>query len=192
MTPQAERVLRQLYEQDDAERAAGLPSSQRMRSVGRETGHYLNLTVRSLGARHVVEMGSSSGLSAIWLADGVADQGGKVTGTEIEEDRAARANANLAAVGLADIAHVIQGDARESVSTLTEPVDFVFIDAEKDDYVEHFNAVFPHVRVGGVIVADNVISHDVSAYQAMLRDRTDVDTITLPLERGIELTVKLR
>lgn len=192
MTPEAAQVVQRLYEQDGAERAAGLPSSQRMRAVDRETGHFLNLLTRSLKPHHIVEIGSSNGLSTIWLADGVVSHGGHVTGTELEQARADRATANLAAAGLSGVATIVLGDARQIVAGLNELAELVFIDAEKDDYSGHFEAVFPHVRVGGVIIADNVISHDCSVYQAMLRARDDVDTVTLPLERGIEYTVKLR
>jgi caffeoyl-CoA O-methyltransferase len=73
---------------------------------------------------------------------------------------------------------------------LPGPFDLVFIDAEKDDYVDHFAAVVDRVEIGGLILADNVISHDLSAYQAMLRSRSDVETVTVPIDRGVEFTVK--
>ena len=88
------------------------------------------------------------------------------------------------------MARVIPGDARETVARLDGPFDLVFIDAEKDDYVDHFLAVIDRVRPGGLILADNVISHDISAYQTMLRERADVETVTMPIGRGIEFTVK--
>jgi len=183
-------ILERLYAEDAAQRAAGLPSSQRTRNVERETGHWLALLVRATNAREVLEVGSSNGVSTIWLAAAARDNGGRVTGTEILPVRAADANNNLAAAGLDAVARVVVGDARDTVATLSGRFDFVFIDAEKDDYVDHLEAVIDHVRPGGLILADNVISHDVSAYQAAVRARSDLETVTIPIDRGVEFTLK--
>jgi caffeoyl-CoA O-methyltransferase len=183
-------VLERLYADDAAQRAAGLPSSQRTRNVERTTGHWLALLVQATNAREVLEIGSSNGVSTIWLALAARQNGGRVTGTEILPDRAAEANRNLAEAGLDAVARVVTGAARTTVASLPGPFDLVFIDAEKDDYVDHFEAVARCVRPGGLILADNVISHDLSAYQAMLRSRCDVETVTIPIDRGVEFTVK--
>ena len=183
-------ILERLYAEDAAQRAAGLPSSQRTRNVERETGHWLALLVRATNAREVLEVGSSNGVSTIWLAAATRENGGRVTGTEILPERAADANNNLAAAGLDAVARVVVGDARDTVATLSRRFDFVFIDAEKDDYVGHLEAVIDHLRPGGLILADNVISHDVSAYQAALRVRSDLETVTIPIDRGVEFTLK--
>jgi caffeoyl-CoA O-methyltransferase len=183
-------VLTRLYADDAAQRAAGLPSSQRTRNVERTTGHWLALLVRATNAREVLEIGSSNGVSTIWLAAAARQNGGRVTGTEILPDRAAEANRNLAEAGLDAVARVVAGDARSTVASLPGPFDLVFIDAEKDDYVDHFEAVVGRVRPGGLILADNVVSHDLSAYQAMLRSRGDVESVTIPIDRGVEFTLK--
>jgi caffeoyl-CoA O-methyltransferase len=185
-----EAVLERLYAEDAAQRAANLPSSQRTRNVERETGHWLALLVRATNARELLEIGSSNGVSTIWLASAARQNGGRVTGTEILPERAAEANRNLATAGLDAVARVIAGDARATVASLSGPFDLVFIDAEKDDYVDHFEVVAGRVRPGGLILADNVISHDLSAYQALLRSRSDVETVTIPIDRGVEFTLK--
>jgi predicted O-methyltransferase YrrM len=188
--PVAASVLERLYREDADQRRAGLPSGQRTRNVSVETGRFLMLTARAIGARAVLEIGSSNGVSAIWLALAMRATGGRVTGTEILPTRVAEANANLAAAGLSEFGEVVLGDARQTAAVITGPLDLVFIDAEKDDYVDHFAAIFPLLRPGSLILADNVTSHDLSDYQAMLRERNDVETVTLPLERGIEFTCK--
>jgi predicted O-methyltransferase YrrM len=188
--PLVTAVLDRLYEEDAAQRAANLPSSQRTRNVDRETGRWLNLLVRTTGARSLLEVGSSNGVSTLWLAAAVVETGGRITGTELISERAAEANANLAAAGLDAVARVLVGDAAESIAEAGAPFDFVFIDAEKNDYVGHFLAVIDLILPGGLILADNVISHDLSAYQTMLRARDDVETITMPIGRGIEFTLK--
>ncbi|MEA2594488.1 MAG: hypothetical protein QOF01_957 [Thermomicrobiales bacterium] len=186
----AAAVLDRLYREDDEQRRASLPSSSRTRNVSVETGRFLSLTARATSAKTVLEIGSSNGVSTIWLALAMRATGGHVIGTEILPERVEEANANLAEAGLAEFGGVVLGDARETVALLTDPLDLVFIDAEKDDYVEHFEATFPLLRSGGLVLADNVTSHDLGRYQAMLRARDDVGTVTLPLERGIEFTCK--
>ncbi len=188
---QATAVLDRLYADDAAQRAAGLPSSQRTRNVDRETGEWLNLLIRATGARNILEIGSSNAVSTIFLADAARANGGRVTGTEIIPERAAEANRNLAEAGLADVATVIAGDAGETTAGLEGPFDLVFIDAEKDDYPAHLLAIIDRVRPGGLILADNVVSHDVSAYQRLVRERDDLETVTIPLNRGVEFTLKL-
>jgi predicted O-methyltransferase YrrM len=88
------------------------------------------------------------------------------------------------------VARVVAGDARSTVASLPGLFDLVFIDAEKDDYVDHLEVVVDRVRIGGLILADNVISHDLSAYQAAVRARNDLETVTVPVDRGVEFTLK--
>jgi predicted O-methyltransferase YrrM len=183
-------VLDRLYAEDAAQRAAGLPSSQRTRNVDRETGEWLNLLIRATGAKNILEIGSSNAVSTILLADAARTNGGRVTGTEIIPERAAEANRNLAEAGLADVATVIAGNAQDTTEGLQGPFDLVFIDAEKDDYSAHLLAIIDRVRPGGLILADNVVSHDVTAYQGLVRERDDLETVTIPLNRGIEFTLK--
>jgi caffeoyl-CoA O-methyltransferase len=183
-------VLEQLYAEDATQRAAKLPSSQRTRNVERETGHWLALIVRAMNAPQVLEIGSSNGVSTIWLATAARQNGGRVAGTEILSERARDANNNLAAAGLDAVARVMAGDARSTVASLPGPFDLVFIDAEKDDYVDHLEAVVDRVRIGGLILADNVTSHDLSAYQAAVRARNDLETVMIPIDRGVEFTLK--
>lgn len=187
---QATAVLDRLYAEDAAQRAAGLPQSQRTRNVDRETGEWLNLLIRATGAKRILEIGSSNAVSTILLADAARANSGRVTGTEIIPERAAEANRNLAEAGLADVATVIAGNAQDTIAELDGPFDLVFIDAEKHDYPAHLLAIVDRVPPGGLILADNVISHDVSAYQRLVREREDLETVTIPLNRGIEFTLK--
>jgi predicted O-methyltransferase YrrM len=189
MTDALATLLERLYADDAAQRAAGLPSSRRTRNVERETGEWLRLLALATSARAIVEIGSSNGVSTLWLASAAKETGGMVTGTELLPERAAAANANLAAAGLSEAGRVIAGDARTTLATLRGPFDLVFIDAEKDDYIGHFDAIIGKMRPRGLVLADNVISHDLSAYQTMLRTRADIETVTVPIGRGVEFSV---
>src|SRR5947208_7922691 len=151
----AAAVITELRAQDSEQRRLGLPSSERTRNVDEETARYLNLLVRALRPRQILEVGSSNGLSTIWLALAARQYGGRVTGTELLPARAAEANANLARAGLDAVANVVAGDAREVVAGLGGPFNCVFLDAEKDEYGAHFAAFFPKVAPGGVILTDN-------------------------------------
>ncbi|MDP9359123.1 MAG: DUF1442 domain-containing protein [Chloroflexota bacterium] len=190
MTSAAEQTLQRLYAADAEQRAANLPPSQRTRNVDRDTGHFLRLLATSIGAQRVLEIGSSNGVSTIWLALAVEQARGEMIGTEILPARAAEANVNLTNAGLNHVARVEAGDARSIVARLQGPFDLVFIDAEKDDYITHFAAVIDLVGPRGLVLADNVLSHDLSAYQEVLRQRVDVETVTVPIGRGLEYTLK--
>lgn len=185
----ARALLDRLRAEDQSQRDAGLPTARRTRNATALTGAFLYATARATGARRIFEMGSSNGYSTIWLALAARENGGRMIGTEVLPDRAAAANAHLAEAGVDDLAEVRIGDAASLVDAF-ETVDLIFIDAEKDDYSRLFLAVVDRVRRGGLILTDNVVSHDCSSYLAMLRAREDVATLTLPFERGIEYTVK--
>ena len=187
----AAAVLAELRAADREQRRLGLPSAERTRNLDEETARYLYLTVRATRPPQILEVGSSNGLSTIWLALAAREYGGLVVGTEILPARAAEAGANLTRAGLAEVARVLPGDARATIAGLDGPFAFVFLDAEKDEYTAHFDAFFPKVPRGGLIVTDNVISHDCTPFQALLRARADVLTVTVPLERGLEVTLKL-
>lgn len=185
-------VLDRLYADDERQRDAGLPVDQRTRNLTRASGEYLKMLAKAMRATRVLEIGSSNGVSTIWFALAMRETGGQVVGTEILPARADEANANLEAAGLAEFANVFAGDARDLLGGLGDSIDIAFIDAEKDDYISHFFSVFPLVHPGGMIVADNVISHDLALYQAMVREHPDCETLTLPLERGLEMTLRVR
>jgi predicted O-methyltransferase YrrM len=185
-------ILDRLYADDERQRQAGLPTDQRTRNLTRASGEDLSLLALATNAQRVLEIGSSNGVSTIWFALAMQRTGGFVTGTEILPERAADANANLAEAGLSTRAKVLAGNAGELTGTLAGPFDLVFIDAEKEDYAGHFERVFPLVRVGGVVIADNVLSHDISDYQRLVRQREDCETVTIPLDRGLEFTVRTR
>jgi predicted O-methyltransferase YrrM len=183
-------VLDRLYAEDAAERAAGLPSSARKRNVERESGSFLSMLARAANSRSILEIGSSNGVSTIWLALAARQTSGRVLGLELDPVRAREAEANLAEARLTDVATVRCVDALAAFQELDGPFDFVFIDAEKNDYLRHIQNVVELVQPNGLIIADNVTSHDIAEYQQFVRDRADLDTVTLPLNRGLELSLK--
>jgi caffeoyl-CoA O-methyltransferase len=186
-------VLAQLDEVDAAERAAGLPPARRARQVSPTTGRFLFGLVASHPECRVLEIGGSRGYSAIWLAAAARVGGGRVLSLEHDPDRCEAWRANIAAAGLAEWAELACGDAFGTLRGLEGTFDIVFLDAEKDDYEALFGLARPLLVAGGLVVADNVLSHadTLGAYSAARQTDTTLCSVTVPLDRGLELTVVL-
>ena len=185
-------VLARLEELDRDERARGLPSSERSRQVAATTGEFLFSLVAPQFAVSVLEIGGSRGYSAIWLAAGARILGGSVVSLERDPVRCEVWRTNVAEAGLVEWAELGEGDAFETLPALDDVFDVVFLDAEKDDYEGLFRLARDKVEPGALVIADNVLSHEeLHAYSAARQaDRTLV-SVTVPLDRGIELTTVL-
>jgi caffeoyl-CoA O-methyltransferase len=186
-------VLSRLEERDRAEREAGLPAKQRSRQVEPTTGRFLFALAASQAGIEVLEVGGSRGYSAIWLAAGARVLGGRVVSLEHDPEKCAAWRENVAAAGLAECAELVEGDAFETLRRASDVFDLVFLDAEKDDYEALFGLIRPLVDVGGLVVADNVLSHadPLAAYSAARQADPALVSVTLPLDRGLELTLAL-
>ncbi|HET6623973.1 MAG TPA: class I SAM-dependent methyltransferase [Gaiellaceae bacterium] len=186
-------VLARLEEEDRAEREAGLPPERRSRQVAPATGRFLFALAASQAGVEVLEIGGSRGYSSIWLAAGARVLGGRVVSLERDPERAAVWRANVADAGLEEWADLVEGDAHESLRSIEDVFDLVFLDAEKDDYEALFGLARPVLEPGGLVVADNVLSHvePLAAYSAARQADTALSSVTIPLDRGLELTVVL-
>jgi caffeoyl-CoA O-methyltransferase len=121
-------------------------------------GRLLSLLVAISGARRVLEIGTFTGYSALWMATAMPSDGQLVT-LEQRSDHAAKASELLAAAGVGNRVSVLTGPALESLASLEGPFDLAFIDADKTGYPAYFEAVVPLMRPGGLIVADNVLRY---------------------------------
>ena len=187
-------VLARMEAVDAAEREAELPSELRARQVSPTTGRFLFSLVAGQAGCEVLELGGSRGYSAIWLASAARILGGRVLSVEVEPQRAALWRANVADAGLDEWAELVEGDALAVAAELEDTFDVVFIDAEKDDYERLFELARPRLEPGGLVVADNVLSHveTLGAYSAARQADPDLVSVTVPLDRGLELTTLLR
>ncbi len=122
-------------------------------------GAYLRDLVRTLKARRVLEIGTSTGYSGIWIAMGLRETGGKLITIEYDRGRHSAAAANFAAVGLSGLIEARFGDALQEVPKVEGPLDMVFLDANQFQNLTYYRMVLPKVRRGGAIVAHNVKSH---------------------------------
>jgi predicted O-methyltransferase YrrM len=187
-------VLARLEEEDRAEREAGLPSAQRSRQVARTTGQFLFSFVAPQTDCEVLEIGGSRGYSTIWLAAGVRHLGGRVLSLEHDPAKCEAWRRNVADAGLDDTADLIEGDAFETLPAIDDVFDVVFLDAEKEQYEGLFEIARTKLEPAAVVLADNVLSHvdALGAYSEARQADPTLVSVTLPLDRGIEVSVLLR
>jgi caffeoyl-CoA O-methyltransferase len=187
-------VLRRLEAEDAEERERGLPSEQRSRAVAPTTGRFLFSLVAPQNGCEVLEIGGSRGYSSIWLGAGVRYLGGRVLSLEKQPESAEAWRRNVAAAGLDEWVELVEGDAFESLQVIDDVFDVVFLDAEKEDYHALFTLAREKVELGGVVIADNVLSHSetLRAYSEARQNDPTLSSVTVPLDRGLEITVVLR
>jgi len=191
LTGKEREIIDRLQAEDQRQRDAGLSVEERTRNISETTGAYLWQMVVSHRPKSILEIGSSTGLSTLWLASAAHRVGATVLGTEIVTKRAEANNAQLQEAGLGETARVANADHRSLEEVRTQRWDFVFLDAEKDDYLGHLQAIEPHLAPGAVILTDNVISHDCHELQEYLRSSQHYSTCTVTLDRGIEYSIYL-
>jgi predicted O-methyltransferase YrrM len=163
-------------------------------NVTTREGRVLRQLTEAVGAKRVVEIGTSSGYSTIWLALGVRGTGGKVFTHEIDPEKVKLASENFKKAGVEDLITIIEGDAHETIKQHEEPIDVVFLDAEKKGYIDYLKQLLPLVRPGGLI-----LGHDMHRpmpdprYIEAITTNPDLDTSFIMMESfGISMTVKKR
>ena len=187
-------VLARLEREDEEERAQGLPSAVRARSVSPTTGRFLFALVAPQNGCEVLEIGGSRGYSAIWLAAGARILGGHVVSLEHDPAKCEAWRRNIAEAGVEDTAELLEGDAFETLQAIDDVFDVAFLDAEKDQYEQLFQLARPKLEPGAIVVADNVLSHAdaLAAYSEARQADPTLESVTVPLDRGLEVTVILR
>ena len=161
--------------------------------VGAPAGQFLNLLIKSSHSQCIVEVGASYGYSTIWLAEPARVTGGKVISLELAEAKVDYAKKRLRQADLASYVEFKVGDALASIETLDEPIDFVLIDLWKDLYVPVLEALYPRLRSGALLTADNVLAPASSAavaalYVTAVKLKPGVESVTVPIGNGIELS----
>jgi predicted O-methyltransferase YrrM len=187
-------VLERLEREDAEEREAGVPRELRSRQVARTTGQFLFALVAPQVDCEVLEIGGSRGYSTIWLAAGVRHLGGRVLSLEHDPAKCEAWRANIAEAGLAETAELLEGDAFENLPAIDDVFDVVFLDAEKEQYEELFQLARGKLEAGAVVIADNVLSHadPLAEYSRARQADTTLESVALPLDRGLEISVVLK
>ena len=186
-------VLARLEAEDAREREEGVSRELRARQVARTTGQFLFALVAPQTDCEVLEIGGSRGYSTIWLAAGVRYLGGRVLSLESDPAKVEAWRANVAEAGLEDWVELVEGDAFETLPAIDDVFDVVFLDAEKDDYERLFALARDKLEPGAVVLADNVLSHEetLGAYSQARQADPSLESVTVPLDRGLEVSVVL-
>lgn len=197
MREDVRRTLDDLERQRQAEpEPSGQDLDQRMLAVGPDSGQFLNTLIHASGAKRVIEVGGSMGYSTIWMAEAVEANGGLLTSLEVVPAKAEAIRRRAKQAGLERTVEVQEGDALQSLRELRAPFDLVLIDAWKDDYPAYFDLVFPKLRPGGLMLADNIsrpepVGAGILAYVGKARSQAGAQSQLVPIGSGLELTLKL-
>lgn len=169
--------------------------SRGMMNVPPLDGRFLRLITEAVGAKHVVEIGTSNGYSGIWFCLALRKTGGKLTTHEIDARRASLARENFKRAGVDGLVTLVEGDAHKEVVKLEGPIDIVFVDADKEGYIDYLKKLLPKVRPGGLILAHNTSSSRGAMGDYIKAITTDPALETLfvhKYDRGIGVTLKKR
>ena len=183
--PRSESEKRILATIDAAAKAGDL-----YENVPAADGRLLRLLTEAVNAKHVVEIGTSTGISGLWFCMALEKTGGKLTTFEYDAGRAATARKHFKEAGVDQMVTVVEGDAHRTITRLKEPIDIVFIDADKEGYVDYLNKVLPSVRPGGLILAHNVGM--VPDYVKAVTSNADLETVFYMRGAGLAVTLKKR
>ncbi len=189
----ARAVLDALERQDTLERDRSVPRRQRLRQVTQDVGRFLHTLVLATRPTSILEIGTSGGYSTVWLATAARSLGAAVVSLEIDLAKVKLATSNLREAGVEDAVAIVQGDAFEYLRTRLEPVDFVFLDAEKEDYLRFLELIVPLLPAGGLLVADNLISHAeaLAGFRQHAESDPRLSAVVVPIGRGELLAAKI-
>jgi caffeoyl-CoA O-methyltransferase len=185
-TEQENKILSVLDDMDKNQREG-------MMNVPIEDGRLLRVLTEAVNAKHVVEIGTSNGYSGIWFCLALQSTGGKLTTYEIDAHRAALARENFKKAGVDNMVTLVEGDAHKEATKLKEPIDVLFIDADKEGYIDYLNKLLPLVRPGGLILAHNVdMRGQLQDYVTAVTTKADLETVFYQQGRGVSVTLKKR
>jgi caffeoyl-CoA O-methyltransferase len=159
-------------------------------SVPVNDGRMLRLLTEAVGAKNVVELGTSTGFSGLWLCLALQKTGGKLTTFEYDAGRAAQAREHFKKAGVLQLVTIVEGDAHKNVARLKEPIDVVFIDADKEGYTDYLQKLLPLVRPGGLILAHNVSA--AADYVRAVSANPELETLFYMEGAGLGITLKKR
>jgi len=165
-----------------------------MMNVPVRDGRLLRLLAESIGAKHIVELGTSNGYSGIWHCLALRTTGGKLTTFEIDATRAGLARENFKRAGVDQLVTLIEGDAHKTITQVKDPVDMVFLDADKEGYIDYLNKLLPLIRPGGLIVAHNMTTRQADpTYVKAITTDPKLETLFLHMDTsGVSVTMKKR
>ena len=164
-------------------------------AVSRDAGRLLYAITRSVAAKRIVEFGTSFGVSTIYFAAALHDNGGGVViGSELASSKVTKAQRNLAEAGLSEFAEIRAGDATQTLQDTGGVIDLLFLDGWKDLYLDVLLLASTSLRPGSVVLADDVslFPDRLAQYLRYVRDPTNgFVSVLIPVGDGIEYSVRL-
>ncbi len=178
--------------------------AERLNCISKNIGMFYNILLKSINAKKILEIGMSVGYSGLWFADAVmstTQTDGQIITIDREKFKIDKATQNFEEAGVRSLIKIKQGEARKILHEIKEEFgenyfDFIFIDADKESYIEYFDLCLPLVRKGGIIGADNILFPErfnemMGDYLSHVRNNLNVQSITVPIDNGEEITIKL-
>ena len=201
-----QNVLSRLEKDIDYENShrSEVPSEERLNCISKNIGMFYNIMLKSINAKKILEIGMSVGYSGLWFADAVmssTQSGGQIITIDREKFKIDKATQNFDEAGVSSLIKIREGEARKILHEIKEEFgenyfDFIFIDADKESYIEYFDLCLPLVRKGGIIGADNILFPErfnemMADYLSHVRSNPSVQSVTVPIDNGEEVTFKL-
>ena len=182
-----------------------VPSEKRLNCISKNIGMFYNIMLKSINAKKILEIGMSVGYSGLWFADAVmsnTQSDGQIITIDRERFKIDNAKKNFEEAGVSSLIKIRDGEARKVLRDIKEEFgknyfDFIFIDADKESYIEYFDLCLPLVRNGGIIGSDNILLPErfnemMVDYLSHVRSNPNVQSVTIPIDNGEEITIKLR
>lgn len=184
----SEVVLERMHylEQIDArDRTDGTERMQRLRQIPPVTGKFIALWAASVPDGKCIEIGTSAGYSTLWLGLACRQTGKTITTFEVLEEKVALARETFGHCDLGDVVEIVHGDARNHIEAYDD-ISFCFLDAEKEVYLDCYEAVVPRMVRGGILIADNATNHAETLRPMLERALSDerVDAMIVPVGKG--------
>jgi len=181
-----------------------VPSEKRLNCISKNIGMFYNILLKSINAKKILEIGMSVGYSGLWFADAVmlnTQSDGQIITIEREKFKIDKATRNFEEAGVSSLIKIRKGEARKILHEIKEEFsknyfDFIFIDADKESYIEYFDLCLPLVRKGGIIAADNILFPErfnqiMADYLSHIRSKSNVQSVSIPIDNGEEITIKI-
>jgi predicted O-methyltransferase YrrM len=194
------KVIARLNRQSNRERSgkAKVAPDQEMLAITADTGIFFSVLLKAIKARCILEVGTSAGYSTLWFADAMGrSHSTRIITIEMNPQKVEWALKNFKEAGLDKMIEIKQGIALDLLRKLKGKFDFVFLDADKENIIRYFDIVLPMLRIGGIIAADNMLYPDhfrpaMRKYARHVQTRPNVQSVTVPIGMGEEITIKLR
>jgi predicted O-methyltransferase YrrM len=180
-----------------------VPSEKRLNCISKNIGTFYNIMLKSINAKKILEIGMSVGYSGLWFADAIMSntQDGQIITIDKEKFKIDSATRNFEEAGVSSLIKIREGEARKILREIKKEFgenyfDFIFIDADKESYIEYFDLCLSLVRKGGIIAADNILLPErfnemMADYLSHVRNNPNVQSVTVPIDNGEEVTIKL-